>query len=145
MIGCMIILLAFVPGTKEQRSKRKIKKLARKCRPVTTSEFFDCSGGNDKSSLFWFEGIYIIYNKRKRKYYVGQSVNVNKRLHQHFSGYGCNDVYHDFRRRRNVFMIRAIPLKGSGFHNLDDMERYAIAAFHAYDRGYNKTRGNGNS
>jgi hypothetical protein len=35
-----------------------------------------------------------------------------------------------------------IALKGSGYHTLDDLERTAIEATGAYERGYNKTRGN---
>lgn len=88
-----------------------------------------------------FQGIYILRNESKKKYYVGQSVHVLARVNQHFTGHGNGDVYADYRNGAR-FSIRTLRLKGSGFKTLNSLERYAIAAYRAYTKGYNKTRGN---
>lgn len=89
-----------------------------------------------------FVGCYIIYNISKSKAYVGQSKNVRKRLQQHFSGEGCIDVYADYLSG-DEFRIKTITLRDYGIDDLDKMEKELISKYHAFDRGYNKTRGNG--
>lgn len=88
-----------------------------------------------------FAGVYIIHNKTKNMYYVGQGNNVIERSSKHFYGYGNGDVYADFKYG-DYFTIRFIPLAGSGFSNLNDLERNAINKYNAYYGGYNRTRGN---
>lgn len=86
-------------------------------------------------------GIYIIYNIERKIYYVGQSKTVFSRLHNHFSGRGCQDVYNDYRNGYH-FTIKVLGLNNSGFYNLNDFEREYIAYYDAYNKGYNRTRGN---
>lgn len=88
-----------------------------------------------------FTGIYILHNKTKNKYYVGQSKTVLNRVNMHFTGKGNGDVYFDYRAG-DQFAIRMVSLQNSGFASLDDLERSAIARYNAYYNGYNKTRGN---
>ena len=88
-----------------------------------------------------FAGIYIFTNMDDGRCYVGQAHNVISRVNQHLTGKGNGDVYADYVHGAH-FEIRMIALKGSGYHTLDDLERTAIAATGAYERGYNKTRGN---
>lgn len=98
----------------------------------------------NKSTFFGagdFAGIYIIQNISDDMFYVGQSIHVLSRLTQHFTGQGNGDVYADYKYGKQ-FVFRAIPLAGSGYANLDELERTAIAAYGAYERGYNKTQGN---
>lgn len=89
-----------------------------------------------------FAGIYVLTNKRSGKRYVGQSIHVLERVREHFTGGGCRDAWDDYRRG-DRFGVRTLPLRGSGFPDLDSFERTAIAAYGAYEVGYNKTRGNG--
>ena len=86
-------------------------------------------------------GVYVIHNLRRDMYYVGQGKSVARRLNQHFTGSGNGDVYADYRNG-DRFEIQVIPLYKSGYRNLNDLEREAIAAYSAYWSGYNKTRGN---
>lgn len=88
-----------------------------------------------------FTGIYIIHNVTKGMYYVGQSKNVLKRISSHFGGSGNGDVYADLKYG-DVFTVKAIPLAGSGYSNLDALERDAIQTYDAFEHGYNKNRGN---
>lgn len=39
-------------------------------------------------------------------------------------------------------MVKAIPLIKSGYTSLNSLERDTIAAYNAYYKGYNGTRGN---
>lgn len=89
------------------------------------------------------EGVYVIHNTTRDLYYVGQSIHVINRLSQHFCGRGNGDVYADYVYQ-NEFRIFIIPLVKSGYSTLNALEKDTIAAYHAYDKGYNRTRGNKN-
>ncbi|MBE6129075.1 MAG: GIY-YIG nuclease family protein [Erysipelotrichaceae bacterium] len=140
------LLLYFLFPGKDRRSIQKIRKLARQQLEVTPEEFFtirsDREGKEYISKGFDFEGVYIIHNKTRRKYYVGQGANVMERISQHFMGHGNGDVYADYIYG-DRFGISALALENSGFKTLDDLERYTIRYYHAYEKGYNRTRGNG--
>lgn len=71
--------------------------------------------------------------------YVGQSRNVLARVAQHIHGKGSPDVYYDFRFG-DPFTVHLIPLEGSPYTNLSDMERDMIRKYRAYESGYNRTR-----
>lgn len=92
-----------------------------------------------------FEGVYIVRNIDKNKYYVGQSINVIKRLRQHFNGRpskgGANDLNNALVNGDRLEVV-LLELKGSTFRNLNDMESFFINHFNSYHRGYNRTRGN---
>lgn len=88
-----------------------------------------------------FKGVYVLYNQSKSMFYVGQAKNVLSRVNAHFSGRGNGDVYADYKYG-DLFIIRLMPLEGSGYENLNDLEREMISYFHAYGKGYNKTKGN---
>ena len=88
-----------------------------------------------------FTGVYILHNETKDLYYVGQSVKVLARVKQHLTSHGNGDVYADFKYG-DSFTVKTIPLAESGYQSLNDLERDAIEAFDAYEKGYNMTRGN---
>jgi len=88
-------------------------------------------------------GVYILYNKSKGKYYVGQAKDLSQRVGKHFTGRGGNpDVYFDYRNG-DSFDVSVIPLAGSGYNSLDQLEKDMIKRYNSYENGYNKTRGNG--
>ena len=88
-----------------------------------------------------FTGVYVLHNKTKDMYYVGQSIKVVDRVGQHFTGHGNGDVYADFKYG-DEFEISTVALADSGYDSLNDLERETIAAYDAYDHGYNRTAGN---
>ena len=107
---------------------------------ISTYEFFELK----KTKLVdvkKVKGVYILHNYQNGKYYVGQSKSVFDRVNNHFTGKGNGDIYVDYKKG-DRFTIKMIPLSGSGFYDLDSLERHFIEYYHAYDRGYNKTRGN---
>ncbi len=93
-----------------------------------------------------FPGCYVImiFDKPvrfKRFYgweniYIGQSINVCQRVHNHFNGKGKGDVYADIKYGKEAY-VRIIPVKPK---RLNDMETSLIEAFSATD-SYNKTKG----
>lgn len=87
------------------------------------------------------KGVYVIHNVTKDRYYVGQSIHLMDRVNQHFSGTGNQELYYDYIRK-DFFIIRMIPLKGSGFRSLNTLERFAIRRYQGFVKGYNKNRGN---
>ena len=90
-----------------------------------------------------FTGIYVLHNKTKGMYYVGQSVRVVGRVRQHLTGHGNGDVYADYKYG-DKFEINLVSLRECGYDSLDALERDAIEAYGAYTKGYNRTRGNRN-
>lgn len=88
-----------------------------------------------------FTGIYVLHNISKDMFYVGQSVRVVARVGQHLTGHGNGDVYADFKYG-DEFEVSTVSLADSGYDSLNDLEREAIAAYDAYNSGYNKTAGN---
>ena len=93
-----------------------------------------------------FSGCYVImifekkvhFNRFKNyeNIYIGQSVNVCQRVHNHFSGKGKGDVYADIKYGMEAY-VRIIPCK---VKKLNKMEKKLIEAFNATE-SYNKTRG----
>ncbi len=90
-----------------------------------------------------FTGIYVLRNKDREAYYVGQSTRVVGRVAAHLTGHGNGDVYADYVAGDD-FEVSLVSLAASGYESLDALERDAIAAYGAYERGYNRTRGNRN-
>lgn len=132
---------------KEKRIIKKILSLSENAKEITVDEFFSLRNARSSlnnvffSSNHSFSGVYVLHNITKDIYYVGQAQNVINRVNMHFTGKGNGDVYADYKYG-DVFSIRMLALKNSGFDNLNDLERHAIKAFDAYHSGYNKNRGN---
>lgn len=68
--------------------------------------------------------------------YIGQSVNMCKRVHNHFNGKGNGDVYADIKYGKYVY-VQFYPC---GKNELNKIEKNLIAAFHAKS-SYNMTSG----
>lgn len=131
----------------KQKIKRQIKHLADNTLTVTPKQFFKIRNKTfgDKrrsyASHYNFTGVYILHNTCKNVYYVGQAVRVMNRVNNHFTGRGNGDVYADYKYG-DKWTITMIALNNSPYNALNDLERYTIQAYNAYDKGYNKNRGN---
>ena len=88
-----------------------------------------------------YVGVYIIYNKTRNKYYVGQAKRMFYRVAQHFGSHGNGDIYADYKYGDD-FYVRLIKLSDSGFDNIDQLEKHYIDLYAAEETGYNKTKGN---
>lgn len=92
-------------------------------------------------------GVYIIRNKEKDKYYVGQSKDVMKRIKQHFNGtipknsIFAEDYYtSNIDSRENLFEIKIIRCETKD--ELDKLEKNLIYEYDSWNNGYNGTSGN---
>jgi len=142
-----VICILYIIKQRNQIAK-EIHDLANNAIEMTPEEFLKMRntsfGGKGRKSYALtlnYPGVYILHNKTKDLYYVGQGTKVLNRVYAHFTGRGNGDVYADYKYG-DKFTIRTIALKNSGFSNLNDLERYCISYYNAYYKGYNKTRGN---
>lgn len=133
---------------KKRKISRQIDELANNVLEMTPEEFMKMRkmsfGGRGRPSYALtknFAGVYILFNKTKNMYYVGQGKQVLNRVNAHFTGKGNGDVYADYKYG-DIFTIKMIALENSGFTSLNDLERNTIRRYNAYSKGYNKTRGN---
>ena len=146
IFSLLYIAIWIIKRIRKHKNRKNIKKLAKKVKEMTPENFFKLrnhkiDGGVQYSTAHNFSGVYILYNKTKRMYYIGQAKHIFDRVNSHLTGKGNGDVYADYKHG-DKFTIRLIDLEDSGFLNLNDMERQAIAAYNAYTNGYNKTKGN---
>lgn len=148
LLSVIIVNIYYAKWRKINRDKRKIRALAVNSAELTPKEFFELRNNDAFTEKVVpnahgknFEGVYILYNKTHKKYYVGQGKNVIGRVNSHFTGKGNGDVYADYKYGDD-FLIKIIALKHSGYRDLNSLERSAINTYNAYGSGYNKTRGN---
>lgn len=90
-------------------------------------------------------GVYVMRNEATGRAYVGQSVNMARRVTEHFRGRdrtgGGRQAYVD-HLRGDPFSVTFLELASSGFADLNEMEAFYIDRFDAVENGYNMTRGN---
>lgn len=133
---------------KKRKINKQIDELANNTSEMTPEEFMEMRsvsfGGKGRPSYALtknFAGVYILYNKTKNMYYVGQGKQILNRVNSHFTGKGNGDVYADYKYG-DSFSIKMIALENSGFNSLNELERNTITRYNAFSNGYNKTRGN---
>lgn len=106
------------------------------------SGFIDLRKALVTITKFEAKGVYIIWNKTKEKYYVGQSKDVYKRLFtQHFNN---NDVKNIIFAKdwyaNDEFFFKIIELETKD--ELDATEKEYIEKYDSFKNGYNATGGN---
>lgn len=154
LIFIFVPLIAYAVGsywTKVQEQKRireQMTNLANNTLEMSTADFFEMRrksfggrGNPQYANQFNFSGVYILHNKTKDLYYVGQARQVLTRVNNHFTGKGNGDVYADYKHG-DEWTIKLIALENSGFKTLNELERHIINTSDSVRNGYNKTRGN---
>lgn len=148
MLAAFTILIFLLQVRQQKKIREQIFELANNTLELTPEEFFKMRNksfsGRGKalhSNNYNFAGVYILYNRSKDLYYVGQGKQILNRVNGHFTGKGNGDVYADYKYG-DYWTIKMIALEGCGFNTLNELERSAIETYGAYQRGYNKTRGN---
>ena len=135
---------------KREREKEEYKKKLERIKEDAKRTYQFLSGFTElsakefllkKKSIGETTGVYILYNKTKNMYYVGQATKTIQRVSNHLSGRGNGDVYADYKYG-DEFTVKIIPLNKSNYNTLDELERVMIDTYNAYSTGYNKTRGN---
>jgi hypothetical protein len=126
--------------------KPSIQKRARRARAINSDDFleqWDAYRRLDRPGCY----IITIYNRRPKKrkvkrligyheIYVGQSVNMYRRVFNHFTGHGNGDVYADVKYQRHVF-VKFIPCSPE---QLNNYEKCLISQYNT-TTSYNRTKG----
>ena len=68
--------------------------------------------------------------------YIGQSVNICKRVHSHFNGKGKGDIYADIKYGKHAY-VKFVPCPKE---DMNKLEKELIVAFNA-TQSYNQTHG----
>ena len=148
MLFICVSLIVSYTIIRAKQIRKTIEGLANNTLEITPEEFIklrkESFGGRGKPSYalkFNFAGVYILYNKTKNLYYVGQGKQILNRVNAHFTGKGNGDVYADYKYG-DKFTIKMIALENSGYTSLNKLEKDTIMTYNSFARGYNKTRGN---
>jgi len=93
-------------------------------------------------------GVYCLYNKRERKYYIGSSNNIGKRLRVHLrqlnSDLHVNKELSKAWARYGPSFFSLKILEDTEPSKLKDREKYYIEKYRTHEKGYNQTpRGEG--
>lgn len=148
VIIIVVIISFYLQALEAKEIREQITGLANNTLALTPEEFaemrnrsFGGRGSPKYSNQYNFAGVYILYNQSKDMYYVGQGKQVLNRVNSHFTGRGNGDVYADYKYGDD-WTIRMIALDGSGYDTLNELERHTIGTYDAFEKGYNRTRGN---
>jgi|SRR5690625_583194 len=150
LIFYVVIMIAIVwyQLAQQKKIRDQIRGLANNTLEMTPEEYFKMRsksfGGRGRpkySNNYNFPGVYILHNKSKDQYYVGQGKLVLNRVNSHFTGRGNGDVYADYKYG-DRWTIKMIALKNSGFSTLNALERHTISTYDSFRNGYNRNRGN---
>lgn len=96
-----------------------------------------------------FAGIYMFRNKINNKCYIGQSINIKKRLKGHLRCFVkciADTTIHKAFLKYNIENFEIIILEKLEFCDeikikLDELEKYYIQKYDSYKNGYNSTLG----
>lgn len=114
-----------------------------KYKAYTSEEYRQKCAYNGKKRI---PGCYIIYNTVTKQVYVGQAVDIMRRVQEHLNGKrsGGERLDYDIAILNHRVLIKHVLLSESGYLDLNELERDLIRACDCVEpRGYNKTRGNG--
>jgi hypothetical protein len=138
--------------------RKELDKLRKKITKFTPQELIELRIKNVREirGIENFPGIYLIHNRVKDMYYVGQAERVFDRAYQHFVInpatkkerhelnvlFNLREIYEDYSSG-DEFRISLIPLENTLFSSLNELEDNAIRAYDSLlPNGYNRNPGN---
>ena len=127
----------------EEEIQEAVEEIIEEAHSFTPHEFFSLRTYHfDGMGVYAYskariKGIYIIANQTKKKVYIGNSEQIIDVVGSHFEGNGDKSVYRDYRNN-NRFVIKLIPIKGTGFSKLKEFEKYARKVYEKYYSPYNE-------
>lgn len=145
IVGAVLIVLSLIICYKKFATCSIRRKISRK-EPIIATDFldrWDDLRGQDQPGCY----VIMIYahpplwpklrsGRGYENVYVGQSIHMYRRVHEHFTGHGNGDVYADIKYKKAAY-VRFIPCNRGG---LNKTEIELINAYCA-TRSYNRTRG----
>jgi len=150
LLAAFILLIRYLSG----RRARRVRRTSRNQKIIPAEQFLADWIIDEKKQLGYkydvFPGCYclFIFEKPPRSgsylgyddIYIGQSVNVTRRVHGHLTGKGKGDVYADIKYGPSV-SVELVPCEKE---DMNEVEKALIAQFHSTD-SYNDTKGGGQS
>lgn len=138
--------------------RKELDDLRKKMIKFTPQELLELRNKNlrENRGIENFSGIYVIHNRVKDIYYVGQAERVFDRAYQHFFinaaskkerhelnvRFNLPEIYNDYNLG-DKFSISLIPLESTSFSSLNELEDNAIRAYDSLiPKGYNRNPGN---
>lgn len=88
-------------------------------------------------------GIYGFYDTINNKWYIGQSLNINRRIKQHYNNVSLDDTnsFDYFLHKVGIENFKVKILKECAKEELNDAEKYYVTLYDSYNNGYNRTAG----
>ncbi len=151
----LLLIATVLAATSKWRRKRKIRRTVRKMEFISSTEFeknwiTDKSGNKSTDGYKCIDGsgcyVILVFSSpvRGRSFsgyeniYIGQSLNVCQRVHNHFNGKGNGNIFADIREGKSVYVQLMMCRK----KEMNDLEKQLIEAFDA-TKSYNVTKGGG--
>lgn len=148
----LVALFAVFLVTFPHRRERRVQRTAKNQKIISADQFEKDWILDEKKRLGYkyevFPGCYVIFifDKPVRggnytsydDIYIGQSVNVTRRVHGHLTGKGKGDVYADIKYGRYAY-VELIPCERD---EMNELEKALIEVFHSTE-SYNDTQGGG--
>lgn len=143
----LFLFMIFVLGFRFIKNK-KIRDKVLSSRFIEANHFLKSKNPIYKNGEFSKSGCYVIlifsspiHDGNYKKFddiYIGQSLNLSKRMKQHFAGNGNKNVYRDYQKGKFIYFTfqRCQP------SYMNRMEKDLIRAFHSTE-SYNVQKGGG--
>ena len=74
--------------------------------------------------MFEFEGVYIIYNFSKDKYYIGKASKVLRKVERQFKGSEKQELYAEIKNK-DIIYVNVVKLQLSEYDNISQLEKSA--------------------
>lgn len=144
-IFCILVLIStfYLNYRIHKRVLETVNTLKNGAAEISAKEFLRVRGYKQGRKIIMnqydFEGVFILHNITKDKYFVGKSKNVLKRLGQILIGSGNEDIRIDFTRG-NEITIKATSLNASGCKTTSELEEKMLKDYSDGTIWYNKRK-----
>lgn len=128
--------------TPEKMRIWKLKRLVRKATPYTLSRLFKIvdkfSNNESYHETYNYAGLYVMYNRTKKKYFIGADDSVMDGVMTHIVGEGYRAIIEDITNADD-WVIRFVPIADTRYDNLEALWISGVKAFKSNKkrRGYN--------
>lgn len=86
-------------------------------------------------------GIYGFRNKHNNKWYIGQSIDINRRYNEHIKSKTTDINSFDYTLIKNINDFEFVILEECNKELLNQREEYYISKYNSNITGYNRTKG----
>lgn len=145
LFGLLLLLRLFellMFSLPKKTKSRQLRRVVKKAPVYTINRLFkivnNFSGNESYDEKYNFEGMYVLYNQTKNKYFVGSSERVMDGLMLHVVGEGYEGIHTDVKSG-DEFEVRFVSIRDTQCDDIDDLWYAGVRAFKSNikRRGYN--------